>query len=199
MADPRIATLKRATGETDITVSLNLDGTGRTEVSTGIGMLDHLVDQLGRHGLFDITVTAKGDLDKDAHHTTEDLAILLGRAFSEALGERRGISRMGHAIVPLDEALSLVAIDLGGRGYAQIDLPFGGDRVGELPGSLVRHFLQSLAFEMRASLHVKLMAGDDDHHRAEATFKALARALRDACEIDPRRAGAVPSTKGVIG
>lgn len=199
MADPRVASLTRTTGETEISVSVNLDGTGTTDISTGIGMLDHLVDQLGRHGLFDITVRAKGDLEKDAHHTTEDVGILLGRAFAEALGERRGITRMGHAIVPLDEALALVALDLGGRGYAAIDLPFAGDRIGELPGSLVRHFLQSFAFEVRASLHVKLMAGDDDHHRAEATFKALARALRAACEIDPRRAGAVPSTKGVIG
>ena len=162
-------------------------------------MLDHLLDQLAKHGLFDITVRATGDLEKDAHHTTEDTAILLGRAFSQALGDRAGIARMGHAIVPLDEALALVAVDLGGRGFAEIDLPFAGERIGELPGSLVRHFLQSFALEARASLHVKLLAGMDDHHRAEATFKALARALDDATAVDPRRAGVVPSTKGVVG
>ncbi len=197
MADRR-ASLARETAETKVVVELNLDGIGKTEVETGIGMLDHLLDQLGRHGLFDLTVRAEGDLHRDAHHSTEDVGILLGRAFSAALGERKGIARMGHAIVPLDEALVLVAVDVGGRGYAEIDLPFAGERIGELPTQLVRHLLQSFALEARVSLHVRLLAGLDDHHRAEAAFKALARALDQACRLDPRRAGHVPSTKGVI-
>jgi imidazoleglycerol-phosphate dehydratase len=195
----RRASLRRETKETQVALDLNLDGTGATDVATGVGMLDHLVSQLGKHGLFDITLAVKGDTHIDAHHTTEDTGIVLGRAFAEALGDRAGITRMGHAIVPLDEALALVAVDLGGRGYAEIDLPFGGERIGQLPGSLVRHFLQSFAFEARASLHVKLLAGSDDHHRAEAAFKALARALEQACGLEPRRQGSVPSTKGVIG
>jgi imidazoleglycerol-phosphate dehydratase len=191
--------VERETRETRVRVVVDLDGTGQGEVETGIGMFDHLLEQIARHGLFDLSVQARGDIERDAHHTVEDVAICLGQALHQALGERRGIVRMAHAIVPLDEALTLVAIDLGGRGYAAIDLPFRGDRIGDLPVEMIEHFLQSLAFEARMSLHVRLMAGVNDHHRAESAFKALARALSAATRLDPRLEGVIPSTKGVIG
>ncbi len=195
----RRATVTRETKETSVVVELDIDGTGQTEVSTGVGFLDHLLAQIAKHGLFDLTVKAKGDLHIDPHHTVEDVAIMLGRAFDQALGERKGIVRMGHAVVPLDESLSLVAVDISGRGYAVIDLPFSGLSLGDLPSTLIRHFLEALALEARMNVHVRLLAGIDDHHKAEATFKALARALDEATRIDPRRVGEVPSTKGVIG
>jgi imidazoleglycerol-phosphate dehydratase len=181
-----------------VAVDLNLDGSGQVRVSTGIGMLDHLLEQLGRHGLFDLDVSVDGDLHVDEHHTVEDVGLSLGRAFNEALGDRRGIVRMGHAMVPLDEALAVVAVDLSGRPYAVIDVPFAADRVGELPSSLIRHVLESFAVEARMNLHARLLTGEDDHHRAESTFKALARALKDATRIDPRLGGEVPSTKGTL-
>ncbi len=195
---PRTATVRRETRETRVEVTLNVDGTGRAEVSTGIGFLDHMLDSLARHGRFDLAVTAEGDLHVDQHHTAEDVGITLGQALDKALGERRAIRRFGDATVPLDEALALVAVDLGGRGWATIDLPFSGPTVGGLSTEMLKHFLQSLAAEGRFSLHARLLAGENDHHRAEATFKALARALDDATRPDPRIAGEVPSTKGVI-
>jgi imidazoleglycerol-phosphate dehydratase len=194
----RRARITRTTRETDITAEVVIDGTGRCEVQTGVPFLDHMLDQLARHGLFDITVQAKGDLHIDAHHTVEDVGLTLGRAFAEALGEKRGIRRMGHALVPMDEALAMVAVDLSGRGYAVIDVPFSGERIGNMDTDLLRHFWESLAFEMRATLHIRLLAGTNDHHKAEACFKALARALDQATELDPRRAGQVPSTKGTL-
>lgn len=195
----RRGSFRRASKETEITAVWDLDTPGGDgDVATGIGMLDHLVSQLSRHGRFTIELRAHGDLHIDAHHTVEDCAIVLGRALDDALGERRGIIRMAHAIVPLDEALAMVALDLGGRGYAVLDLPFRGEMMGQLPTELVNHFLETLAREARMSLHVRLMAGQIDHHRAEATFKALARALDQATRIDPRIAEEVPSTKGII-
>jgi imidazoleglycerol-phosphate dehydratase len=194
----RRARITRTTRETDITAEVVIDGTGRCEVQTGVPFLDHMLDQLARHGLFDITVQAKGDLHIDAHHTVEDVGLTLGRAFAEALGEKRGIRRMGHALVPMDEALAMVAVDLSGRGYAVIDVLFSGERIGNMDTDLLRHFWESLAFEMRATLHIRLLAGTNDHHKAEACFKALARALDQATELDPRRAGQVPSTKGTL-
>ncbi len=191
--------IERETRETRVRAVIDLDGSGQGEVETGIGMFDHLLEQIARHGLFDLSVQARGDVERDAHHTVEDVGICLGQALNLALGERRGIVRMAHAIVPLDEALALVAIDVGGRGYAAIDLPFHGERIGSLPTEMIGHFLQSLAFEARLSLHVRLMAGENDHHRAECTFKALARALAAATRLEPRLEGAIPSTKGVIG
>jgi len=161
-------------------------------------MFDHLLEQIARHGLFDLTVHARGDLQRDAHHTVEDVGICLGRAFNTALGERRGIVRMAHAIVPLDEALTLVAIDVGGRGFATVELLFRAERVGDLPTEMVGHFLQSLAFEARISMHVRSLAGENDHHRAESAFKALARALAAATRLDPRLGEAIPSTKGLL-
>lgn len=198
-AGVRRGEIERETRETRVRLVIDLDGTGQGEVETGIGMFDHLLEQIARHGLFDLSVQARGDIERDAHHTVEDVGICLGQALNQALGERRGIVRMAHAIVPLDEALSLVAIDVGGRGYSAIDLPFHGERIGDLPTQMVPHFLQSFAFEARVSLHVRLMAGENDHHRAESTFKALARALSAATRLDARIEGTVPSTKGVIG
>ena len=196
--DPRIASVRRETRESRVQVELNLDGSGRGDVATGIGFLDHMLDSLARHARFDLTVRAEGDLHVDQHHTTEDVGITLGQALNQALGERRAIRRFGHGIVPLDEALAMVAVDLSGRGWASIDLPFRGTTLGDLPTELIPHLLQSFATDGRFALHVKLLAGENDHHRAEATFKALARALDDATRPDPRLAGAVPSTKGVI-
>jgi imidazoleglycerol-phosphate dehydratase len=194
---PRRAAVSRKTAETDVSVELVIDGSGKGSVSTGIGMLDHLVDQLARHGLFDVSLKAVGDLSVDFHHTVEDTAIVLGRALDEALGDRSGIARMGHAIVPLDETLALVALDLSGRGYAVIDEGFNGP-VGQLPAELIGHFLETLAREGRLNLHVQLLRGHNAHHQAEATFKALARALDMACRRDPRRLGSIPSTKGSL-
>jgi len=181
-----------------VAVDMNLDGSGRADIATGIGMLDHLLEQLPRHSLFDITIQASGDIERDPHHLIEDIGIGLGRALSEALGERRGIVRMGHAIVPLDEALALVAVDLSGRGHAALELPFASERVGQLPTEMLAHLLSAFAIEGRLNLHVRVPAGTNDHHKAEAVFKALARALGDATRIDPRIAGEVPSTKEVL-
>ncbi|MBI1885510.1 MAG: imidazoleglycerol-phosphate dehydratase HisB [Chloroflexi bacterium] len=195
---PRQGVVNRETRETRVAVELTLDGTGRYKVSTGIGMLDHLLEQLSRHSLFDLTVGASGDIERDPHHLVEDVGLALGRALSEALGERRGVTRFGHAVVPLDEALALVAIDLSGRGYGSIDLAFDRDEVGGLPTEDIEHLLSAFANEGRLNLHVRLLAGDNDHHRAEAVFKALARALADAVRIDERIAGEIPSTKEVL-
>jgi imidazoleglycerol-phosphate dehydratase len=194
----RIGSYSRTTGETDIRVTFGLDGTGRSAIDTGNGMLDHLLNQLCRHGLFDLEVNAKGDfLQTGWHHTVEDTGIAVGRAFASAIGDGAGIRRMGHALVPLDEALVQVALDISGRGYGVIELGVSGTTIGDLPGDLVRHFLQSFAMEANITLHVTTLAGINAHHKAEAGFKALARALRDATERDPRSTS-VPSTKGTI-
>ena len=197
MAPQRIGTIRRETKETQVTVEVNLDGAGRSDIATSIGMLDHLLEQMPRHGLFDITVKASGDIDRDPHHLVEDIGICLGRAFSEALGERRGIVRMAHAMVPLDEALALVAVDLGGRGYAAVDMAFTSDNIGQLPTEMIGHLLSAFAIEGRFNLHVQVPAGTNDHHKAEAALKALARALGDAVRLDPRITD-VPSTKGTL-
>jgi len=189
----------RTTGETDVRVVVDLDGNGASTIDTGNGMLDHMLSQLSRHGLIDLDVKVSGDSAKTGwHHTVEDTAIGVARAFLAAIGDGRGIRRMGHAIVPLDEALSRVALDISGRGYAVIDLGVTGVDIAGLPGDLVRHFLEAFAIESRISLHATVLAGVNPHHKIEATFKALARALRDAVEIDPRAAQQVPSTKGTI-
>jgi imidazoleglycerol-phosphate dehydratase len=195
----RTGTVTRKTNETDITVKINLDGSGRADIATGNGMLDHLLSQLARHGLLDITVAAEGDAAQTGwHHTVEDTAICLGRSMAEAIGEGSGIRRMGHAIVPLDEALAQVAIDFSGRGFGVIELGLTGVEVGDLPGDLIRHFLHSFAVESRSTLHAKVLAGINPHHMAEATFKALAKSIRYAIEIDERSLGMIPSTKGSI-
>ena len=194
----RVASLQRTTGETDISLSVNLDGQGQYEVDTGNGFLDHMVSQLARHGLFDITLRARGDVHVGWHHLVEDVAILLGRGFSQALGEVRGIRRMGHAIVPLDEALVMVAVDWSGRAYPVVETTLDETMVETLSGDLIRHFFESFAIEGKINLHAKVIAGVSPHHKAEALCKALARALRDAVEPDPRAPGSVPSTKGTL-
>jgi imidazoleglycerol-phosphate dehydratase len=194
----RRAEVERRTAETDVRVELALEGNGTAEVRTGIGFLDHMLNTVARHGLFDLTVEASGDLEVDEHHTVEDVAIVLGRALNEALGERRGIRRMGYAVVPMDEALALVAVDCGGRGQAFVEAAFTYSRIGDLGADLVGHFIETLAREARMTVHARLLAGENDHHRAEAIFKALARALDDATNLDPRRADSIPSTKGTL-
>ena len=195
----RTATVVRETKETRVEVTLDLDGSGQSSAKTGIGMLDHLVEQIGKHGLFDLSVTAKGDLHVDEHHTVEDVGIALGQAIDRALGERRGIVRMADALVPLDEALASVAIDISGRPFCVVDARFALDRIGELPASLVEHLLGSIATEAKLTLHARVLAGENDHHKAEALCKALGRALAAATRLEPRLGGAVPSTKGSIG
>ena len=194
----RTATIKRTTSETDIQLRLSLDGTGQCTVSTGVGFLDHMLRHIAVHGLFDLEIKAIGDLDIDAHHTVEDVAILLGQAFDQALGDRKGIVRMGSATVPMDEALAFVAIDLSGRPYAVIAADWHTPSIGSLPTTLIPHFLESFAFNARLNLHARVEYGRDDHHQAEALFKALGRALDAATRVDERRAEAIPSTKGSL-
>jgi imidazoleglycerol-phosphate dehydratase len=192
----RRASVARTTRETKVTAIVNLDGSGRIQIETGVGFWDHLLGSLGHHGLFDIDVRAEGDLAVDEHHTVEDVALVLGSAFGAALGERAGIYRFGDARVPMDESLASAVIDLGGRPYAVVDLPFRGERVGQLPLQLVEHAIEAFARTAGATVHVS-GTGRNDHHLAEAAFKALGRALREACEIDPRRQG-VASLKGSL-
>ncbi len=189
---------ERETKETKVSVEIDLDGSGRAVIETGVGMLDHLLEQIARHGRIDITICARGDLQIDPHHTAEDVAICFGRALKKALGKREGIVRFGHAVVPLDEALALVAVDLSGRGYAALDLSWTGEKVGELPTDLIGHMLWSIATESQITLHARTLAGASDHHKAEAVFKALARALGAATRLDPRLGNEVPSTKGTL-
>ena len=194
----RRAEVERRTGETDVRVELEIDGVGAAEIRTGIGFLDHMLDTVARHGLFDLTVTASGDLEVDEHHTVEDVAIVLGRAFHQALGDRRGIRRMGSAAVPMDESLVLVAVDIGGRGQAFVEIGFAYPRIGDLGADLVSHFVETFAREARMTVHARLLTGQNDHHKAEALFKALARALDEATAEDERRLDMIPSTKGTL-
>jgi len=194
----RTAKIHRKTLETDIQITLNLDGTGRHETATGLGFLDHMLSHLAVHGLFDLTVRAQGDLHVDAHHTVEDVALALGQAFDQALDDRAGIVRIGTATVPMDEALALVAVDLSGRPYAVTDMSWNGPMVGGLPVTLIPHIFESFAVTARANVHARVLYGRDDHHKAEALFKALGRALDTAVRIDARRGGMPPSTKGVL-
>ena len=197
--EARKGNYSRTTGETEISVTINLDGTGESNISSGNGVLDHMINQLTRHGLIDIELQAKGDSALTGwHHTVEDCGIALGRAFSDALGNGAGIRRMGHALVPLDAALARVALDLSGRGYAAVDLGITGTNIADLPGDLLRHFLESFAVEARMTLHINVLEGINAHHRAEAAFKGLAKALRDATGRDERSANTIPSTKGSI-
>lgn len=193
----RRATARRGTRETAVTVTVDLDGRGAADIVTGIAAYDHLLGAFAHHGLFDLTIRATGDLEVDAHHTVEDVALVLGSAVAAALGERAGIRRFGDAMVPMDESLASAAIDAGGRPYAVIDLPFRGETMGSLPLQLVEHALEAFARSSGSTLHIH-GTGRNDHHLAEAAFKALGRALRAACEPDPRRSG-VPSTKGALG
>lgn len=195
----RRATIERNTNETRIRVAVALDGTGVYDVKTGIGFLDHMLEQLSRHSLIDLTVLADGDLHIDSHHTTEDTGIATGMAVAKALGERKGIQRYGHAYVPMDEALTRVTIDLSNRPYLVWKVSFPRDKVGDMDTELFREWFQAFAQAAGATLHVEAFYGDNSHHIAESAFKALARALRMAVEIDPRKRDAVPSTKGTLG
>jgi len=194
----RTGRVERQTRETDVLVEVDLDGTGCVDVATGVGFFDHMLAQLGKHGLFDLTVRTDGDTHVDAHHTVEDTAIVLGEAFARALGDKSGVRRFGDALVPLDESLVRVAVDLSGRPYVVHTEPEGlAPMIGELDASLVPHVWESFAHTARLCLHVDVLRGRNAHHVAEAQFKAVARALRTACEPDPRGTG-VPSTKGAL-
>jgi imidazoleglycerol-phosphate dehydratase len=191
----RSSVVERETSETNISLQLVIDGTGKHEIDTSIKMLNHLLSQVARHGRFDLTIKASGD---DPHHLTEDIAICLGKAFGEALGEKRGIVRMADASVPMDDALAMVAVDISGRGYSVLDLAFNDNDMQGFPTDLIRHFLESLAIEGRLNLHARIAYGTNDHHRAEALFKALGRALDMATRVDERLGSAIPSTKDRI-
>ena len=196
--DGRIGSCSRITGETRVDARWHLDGSGAATAKTGVGFLDHMLDLVAHHGLFDLHVEAVGDLHVDAHHTVEDTGLALGVSLLQALGDRRGIARMAHAVVPMDDALVLVAVDLSGRPFCALDLPLRSPMLGALPTDMVPHFFQSLATEARCNLHVRMLAGENDHHKVEAAFKGFARALHAATRIDPGREGRVPSSKGVL-
>jgi imidazoleglycerol-phosphate dehydratase len=191
----RKASIKRNTQETSIGLELNVDGSGQWEIATGIRFLDHMLSQLAQHGKFDIKCAANGT---DVHHVVEDVAICLGRAFAEALGDKNGIVRMGDAIVPMDDVLAMVAVDLSGRPYTVLDLPFSNNDMPGFPADLIRHFLESFAFESRMNLHAKIFYGSNDHHKAEVLFKALGRALDKATRLDLRLGDALPTTKNLL-
>jgi imidazoleglycerol-phosphate dehydratase len=194
----RTAEVSRQTGETRVAIKLDLDGTGQHGISTGIGFLDHMLTHLAMHGVFDLTIKATGDLYIDPHHTVEDVALTLGQAFDQALGDRKGIVRMGDCFAPMDETLAHVAVDLSGRPYAVIQAEWQTPYLGSIPTTLFPHFFESFASTARCNLHARILYGRDDHHRAEALFKAWARALDAATQLDPRRAGVIPSTKGTL-
>ena len=194
----RYADIDRKTGETQVQVKLNLDGSGLHEIDTGLGFLDHMLTHIAVHGLFDLMVAAKGDLHIDPHHTVEDVALTVGGAFAQALGDRSGIVRMASAFAPMDESLAFVGVDFSGRPYAVVKADWVTPYVGNIPTTLITHFMESFAVAARCNLHAQIQYGLDDHHKSEALFKALARALDLATQIDARRLGSIPSTKGVI-
>ena len=194
----RTADLTRTTSETDISLTLSLDGSGKSEIATGIGFLDHMLTALARHGLFDLTIKAKGDLHIDFHHTTEDVGIVLGQAFAKALGDKRGIRRFGHAVVPMDETLAEAAVDISGRPFMVWDVTFERPKIGEMDTELFEEFFRAFAMNALVTLHIIRRSGRNAHHVAEACFKATARALRAASELDPRVGDAIPSTKGAL-
>ncbi|MCP4537444.1 MAG: imidazoleglycerol-phosphate dehydratase HisB [Chloroflexi bacterium] len=190
--------IHRQTRETDIQLALDLDGTGQYEIATGVGFLDHMLTHVAVHGLFDLTIRASGDLHIDPHHIVEDVALVLGQALAEVLGDKAGITRMGSAYVPMDESLAFVAVDLSGRPYCVTQVDWAGSTVGGLPVTLIPHFLESFAVTARANVHARVLYGRDDHHKTEGLFKALGRALDGATRPDPRRGGLIPSTKGTL-
>ena len=197
-ASPRIAEVSRNTAETKISVKINLDGTGQSRLATGIGFFDHMLDQIARHGLIDLDIVAEGDLHIDGHHTVEDVGITLGQAIAKAVGDKKGLRRYGHAYVPLDEALSRVVIDFSGRPKLEMHVPFKSGMIGTFDSQLTFEFFQGLVNHAFITLHIDNLRGDNAHHQAETVFKAFARALRMALEIDPRAAGTIPSTKGSL-
>lgn len=194
----RQAAVSRSTGETTINLNLSIDGSGQADIQTGIGFLDHMLTLWAKHGVFDLSLQAQGDLHVDEHHTAEDACICLGTAINEALGQRKGLVRTAHSFVPMDETLALVAVDLGGRPYCVVQASFATPRVGQLSTDLIAHLFESLAFHGRLNLHAQVLYGANDHHKIEALFKALGRAFDQATRIDSRQEGAIPSTKGVL-
>lgn len=198
MSTPRTAEVSRNTAETQITVKVNLDGTGAYRLSTGIGFFDHMLDQIARHGLIDLDVQAKGDLHIDGHHTVEDVGITLGQAVAKAVGDKKGIRRYGHAYVPLDEALSRVVVDFSGRPGLDMHVPFKSGMIGAFDTQLTYEFFQGFVNHAFITLHIDNLKGENAHHQAETVFKAFGRALRAALEIDPRSVGTIPSTKGSL-
>jgi len=194
----REATITRTTKETEINLQLNLDGSGKAHIDTGLGFFDHMLSHVAMHGLFDLQLTARGDLEVDEHHTVEDCALALGQAFDQALGDRQGITRMGDSFVPMDEALAHIALDFSGRPYSVIQVEWRTPRVGGIATTLFPHVLESFAVTARCNLHARVLYGRDDHHKAEALFKGLGRALDEACQIDERRGVTIPSTKGAL-
>ena len=198
MSTPRTARIDRTTAETQITVEVNLDGSGCADLATGVPFLDHMLDQVARHGMVDLAVKARGDLHIDAHHTVEDIGITLGQAVARALGDKKGLTRYGHAYVPLDEALSRVVIDLSGRPGLLFHVPFARAMIGAFDVDLAHEFFQGFVNHAQVTLHVDNLRGDNAHHQCETVFKAFARALRMAVELDPRAAGTIPSTKGTL-
>jgi imidazoleglycerol-phosphate dehydratase len=196
---PRVATVERKTKETRIRATVNLDGTGRYQVATGIGFLDHMLEQLSRHSLVDLTLEAKGDLHIDYHHTTEDTGIVIGEAISKALGDRAGIRRYGDAMIPMDETLTRVALDASNRPYLIWKVAFSRAKLGEMDTELFKEWFQAFAQSAGLTLHIENIYGENNHHIVESCYKGVARALREAVELDPRKLGAVPSTKGTLG
>ena len=194
----RKAEVSRNTLETQIVVSINLDGTGASQLASGLGFLDHMIDQIARHGMMDITIEAKGDLHIDAHHTVEDVGITLGQAFAKAIGDKKGVRRYGHSYVPLDEALSRVVLDLSGRPGLEFGVEFKRARIGDFDVDLIHEFFQGFVNHALVTLHIDNLRGDNAHHQSETIFKAFGRALRMAAELDPRMAGIMPSTKGSL-
>lgn len=194
----RHARVERKTKETQISVELEVDGSGQGTIDTGMPFMDHMLGHIRQHGLFDLTIEAKGDLEIDEHHTVEDIAITLAQAFTQALADKRGIVRMGWALVPMDEALAQVAVDISGRGVSALDMQFTNAKLGTMESQLLEHFIDSLARHAGINVNVRISQGDNDHHRAEAVFKALGRALDQATQLDPRLGASIPSTKGTL-
>jgi imidazoleglycerol-phosphate dehydratase len=198
MSTPRVAEVTRNTNETQIRVVINIDGTGQQKLNTGVPFLDHMLDQIARHGLIDLDIEAKGDLHIDAHHTVEDVGITLGQAFAKAIGDKKGIRRYGHSYVPLDEALSRVVVDFSGRPGLEFNVPFTRAMIGTFDVDLTHEFFQGFVNHVLVTLHIDNLRGDNAHHQCETVFKAFGRALRMASELDPRAAGTIPSTKGSL-
>ena len=195
---PRRASLQRRTKETDIKIELNIDGKGKTDILTPIPFLNHLLDNFGKHGLFDLKIKAEGDIEIDQHHTVEDIGICLGEAFKEALGDKKGINRAGYFIFPLDEALSVVALDISGRAFLDFNCKFKKQKIGDLDSDLIKEFFWGFVRHLEATLHIRVLAGENDHHKAESVFKAFGKAMKIACSKEKRILKELPSTKGLI-
>ena len=195
---PRKTSLRRKTKETDIKIELNIDGEGKSDVSTSIPFLDHLLENFAKHGLFDLKIRAKGDIEIDQHHTVEDIGICLGQAFKEALGDKKGINRSGYFVFPLDEALSVVAVDISGRAFLNFDCKFKKEKIGDLDSDLIKEFFWGFVRHLEATLHIRALYGENEHHKAESIFKAFGKAMKMACSKEKRILKELPSTKGLI-